>query len=145
MSDCPQLTEARAQALLRGSVPCFEPALSSAYGDGVRAVAPEHAGANQLEDLRAPEIASLLAAAAPLGSMAVHILASLAQRAQQDAGARASLDAALSAGALVALFQRAAAAAGAFERDSEASPSVLTELLTMAEVHPCENRRLFYF
>ena len=135
MSDCPQLTEARAQALLRGSVPCFEPALSSAYGDGVRAVAPEHAGTTQLEDLRPPEIASLLSAAAPLGSMAVHIVASLAQRGQHDAGARASLDAALSAGALVALFQRAAATASAFERDSaEASPSALTELSAMAEV-----------
>ncbi len=145
--ECPKLTEARVTALLRGTVPCFIPSLGNAYGDGVRAVAPESAGTTSLEDLRPAEVAALLSQPAPLSLLAVHVLLSLTQRAASDPGAREVLDETLSAGALVALFQRVSVVAVAFEARLEeldapskgvavgvSGVSAMSELSVMAEL-----------
>jgi hypothetical protein len=146
----PELSEARAAALLRGEIPVFEVALAEAYGAGVRALSRSGGGSGAAhEELRPAELVAILATpAGPLRLLATHMLASLARSVtalgsgpSDERAARGVLYAALDAGALPLLFVAAAEAAAAIEKDSAAAwgsrvgalhaLSVTSELLSM--------------
>ena len=133
----PKLNATRASALLRGNVPCFNPALSTAYGKGVRELESTTEVEAQHEELRPEELCSLLASTGPLCALGVRTLLALAQASTAEGAgdvslARTALDAALTVGALPLVFNVAANLAA--ELESETTSTVSSALSLMSAV-----------
>jgi hypothetical protein len=129
----PRLTEVRAAALLRGIVPCFDPALAEAYGQGVRMLALDAEVEIKHEELRPEELCSLLASQGPLRALGVGTLLALVHAGGEAASA--ALNKALAVGVLPLVFHAAAAVAEELERESVATMTpALAEMSTCADL-----------
>ena len=114
-----ELTPAREAALLQGIVPCFEPHLARAYGDGVRLATrsgPEVAVAH--EELRIDELVPLLASTGECRRLALHTLRALQVSAETSDAAAAILLEACCHGVVPLVFKAAAEAAARLESES---------------------------
>lgn len=118
----PRLTDSRAAALRRGTVPCFNPALAAAFGEGVRSLDFVSEVEAAHEELRPEELCSLLAASGPLCNLGVRTLLALARAATAEGvgggQATVALNAALAVGVLPLAFNVAATLAAELETES---------------------------
>lgn len=131
----PRLTDIRAGALLRGVVPCFDPALAAAYGQGVRLLARDAEAEVKHEELRPEELCSLLASLGPLRVLGVNTLLALARAAETGGEAAVMLNKALSVGVLPLVFHAASAVAEELELESIATLSpALAEMTACADL-----------
>ena len=128
-----EISSSRLSALLQGVVPCFEPHLARAYGDGVRLAARGGAGEGVAhEELRVEELVPLLARGGEGRWLALHTLRAMQMAAERDDNAAAVLLEALGHGVVPLVFRSAAEAAARLELES--SDTVTTPV---AEITLC--------
>jgi hypothetical protein len=114
-----EIAPARLAALLQGVVPCFEPHLARAYGDGLRLATRGGAGGGVAhEELHIKELVPLLSGSGEGRWLALHTLRAMQIAAEHDDAAAAVLLDALGRGVMPLVFRAAAEAAERLELES---------------------------